>query len=37
MSPVLGLVALFIKLDTPGPAIFRQQRVGENGQFVWHV
>lgn len=30
--PVMGLVALAIKLDSPGPALFRQQRVGEGGR-----
>lgn len=29
--PLLGIVALAIKLDSPGPAIFRQQRVGFRG------
>jgi exopolysaccharide biosynthesis polyprenyl glycosylphosphotransferase len=32
ISPLLGAVALLIKLDTRGPAIFHQQRVGENGR-----
>jgi exopolysaccharide biosynthesis polyprenyl glycosylphosphotransferase len=30
--PVMGVIALAIKLDSPGPVIFRQQRVGENGR-----
>ncbi len=30
--PVLSIVALAIKLDSNGPVIFRQQRVGENGR-----
>lgn len=30
--PILGLIALVIKLDSSGPVIFRQQRVGENGR-----
>lgn len=30
--PVLSVVALAIKLDSHGPIIFRQQRVGENGR-----
>ncbi len=32
ISPLLGLVALAIKIDNPGPALFRQKRVGENGR-----
>lgn len=32
LSPVMGLVALAIRLDSHGPAIFKQQRVGENGR-----
>jgi len=32
IAPLLGLVALAIKLDNPGPALFRQKRVGENGR-----
>ncbi len=30
--PFLLLIALAIRLDSPGPAIFKQQRVGENGR-----
>lgn len=30
LSPFLTLVGLLIKLDSPGPAIFRQERVGLN-------
>jgi len=29
--PLMGLIALAIKLDSTGPALFRQERVGENG------
>lgn len=32
LLPVMGIVALAIKLDSPGPILFRQQRVGENGR-----
>ena len=30
-SPVLALAALAVKLTSPGPALFRQTRVGKNG------
>jgi lipopolysaccharide/colanic/teichoic acid biosynthesis glycosyltransferase len=32
LSPLLGLVALVIKLDSPGSIIFRREQVGENGK-----
>jgi sugar transferase (PEP-CTERM system associated) len=32
VSPLMLLVALAIRLDSPGPAIFKQNRVGENGK-----
>jgi exopolysaccharide biosynthesis polyprenyl glycosylphosphotransferase len=35
-SPVLALAALAIRLDSPGPVLFRQQRVGRDGK-VFHV
>jgi lipopolysaccharide/colanic/teichoic acid biosynthesis glycosyltransferase len=31
-APILGLVALAIKLDSPGPVFFVQERAGENGR-----
>ena len=30
--PIMGLIALMIKLDSIGPALLRQERVGENGR-----
>lgn len=30
--PVMGVVALWVKLDSPGPILFQQPRVGENGR-----
>jgi exopolysaccharide biosynthesis polyprenyl glycosylphosphotransferase len=30
--PVMGLIALIIKLDSRGPVIYKQQRVGEQGK-----
>lgn len=32
LFPILAGIALCIRLDSPGPAIFRQKRVGENGR-----
>jgi lipopolysaccharide/colanic/teichoic acid biosynthesis glycosyltransferase len=29
--PVLGIVALAVRLDSPGPIVFRQQRTGRDG------
>jgi len=31
VSPLLAVVALWVKLDSPGPVFFRQQRVGRGG------
>jgi len=33
--PLMVVIGLAIRLDSPGPAIFRQQRVGENGRLFW--
>lgn len=32
LSPLLLIVALIIRIDSPGPAIFRQKRTGKNGK-----
>lgn len=32
LLPILGFVALLVKLDSSGPVFFRQDRVGENGR-----
>jgi exopolysaccharide biosynthesis polyprenyl glycosylphosphotransferase len=32
LSPLLLLIAILIKLDSPGPVIYKQQRIGEKGQ-----
>jgi exopolysaccharide biosynthesis polyprenyl glycosylphosphotransferase len=33
--PFIGLIALAIRLDSPGPIFFRQLRVGKGGQQFW--
>ena len=30
--PIMGLIALLVRLDSSGPALLRQERVGENGR-----
>ena len=30
--PIMAVIAVAIKLDSPGPALFKQERVGENGR-----
>ncbi len=30
-APLMGFLALMIKLESPGPVLFRQERVGKNG------
>jgi exopolysaccharide biosynthesis polyprenyl glycosylphosphotransferase len=31
-APLMALIALMIKLESPGPVLFRQERVGRNGR-----
>jgi exopolysaccharide biosynthesis polyprenyl glycosylphosphotransferase len=35
LSPVFLVLALLIRLDSSGPAIFRSERVGEGGRSFW--
>lgn len=35
LGPLLLLIAASIKLDSPGPVFFRQQRVGRFGKLFW--
>lgn len=30
--PIMGVIAIAIRLESPGPVIFKQERVGENGR-----
>ena len=32
LSPLLAAIALWVKLDSPGPALYTQERVGMNGR-----
>ena len=32
LAPLLAAVAIWIKIDSPGPVLFRQQRVGRHGR-----
>lgn len=37
LSPLLALAALWVRLDSPGPVLFRQVRIGRHGEpFVIH-
>ncbi len=35
LCPVFAILALLIKLDDPGPVLFKQKRVGKNGEEFW--
>lgn len=32
LAPIMSVLALLVRLDSPGPAIYRADRVGENGR-----
>jgi len=32
LAPILAVIAVAIKLDSPGPVLFRQTRIGKNGR-----
>jgi len=32
LSPLLALLWLWVRLDSPGPALFRQTRLGQGGR-----
>ena len=33
--PLVPLIAVLIKLDSPGPVVYRQERVGRGGESFW--
>lgn len=35
--PLVLVIALLIKLDSPGPIFFRQQRAGQGGRLFWMI
>ncbi len=35
LCPLFGLIALLIRLDSPGPVLFKQKRVGKDGREFW--
>ncbi len=37
LSPILGIIALVVKVNSRGPIVFRQQRAGKNGRpFIFY-
>lgn len=37
LAPVMLLIALAVKLDSPGPVLFRQIRIGRGGKPFWFI
>jgi exopolysaccharide biosynthesis polyprenyl glycosylphosphotransferase len=37
LSPLMLLIALMILLESPGPVLFRQRRVGQRGRIFWFL
>lgn len=35
LAPLMAVISVLIKLESSGPVIFRQQRVGESGRLFW--
>ena len=35
IAPFMAVIALLIKLDSPGPVFFRQERIGMGGRHFW--
>ena len=35
LSPILGLLAVLVRASSPGPAFFRQERMGLDGRSFW--
>ena len=35
VSPILLIIGIAIKIDFPGPALYKSRRVGENGHLFW--
>jgi lipopolysaccharide/colanic/teichoic acid biosynthesis glycosyltransferase len=35
LLPVFAILALIVKLDSPGPVLFKQRRVGKDGEEFW--
>lgn len=35
VASLIALIAVLVKLDSPGPVFYRQKRVGHNGHLLW--